>query len=146
VFTDTDAGGAAPSDFQRAAADADVLLAVELTSPATVAAVAEAASGRTVFLAFDAAAQLQSLIRLKDYRAEDGGILQRVAQSAPWTQTAKDRFVCVQTHIAAGDPRLQCGATVLGLLAGAQGDAYALNSSAFMPISCLAATGNCYGT
>ena len=96
MFTDTDAGVAAPSDFQRAAADADVLLAVELTSPTTVAAVAEAATGRTVFLAFDSAAQLQSLIRLKDYRAEDGGILQRVAQTAPWTQTAKDRWLLLQ--------------------------------------------------
>ena len=70
MFTDTNAGGVAPDDFRRAAADADVLLAVELTSPASVAAVALAAGGRTVFLAFDSAAQLQSLIRLKDYRAE----------------------------------------------------------------------------
>ena len=97
MFTDTNAGGVAPDDFRRAAADADVLLAVELTSPASVAAVALAAGGRTVFLAFDSAAQLQSLIRLKDYRAEDGGILQRVAENAPWTQTAKDRCACVDT-------------------------------------------------
>ena len=99
VFTDTeasDAGSAVPSEFQRAAGDADVLLAVELTSPASVAAVAEAASGRTVFLAFDSAPQLQSLTRLQDYRAEDGGILQRVAATAPWTQTAKDRCICFE--------------------------------------------------
>ena len=79
------------SEFQRAAAEADVLLAVELTSPASAAAVAQAAAGRTVFLAFDSAAELHSLIRLKDFRAEDGGLLQRVAETAPWTQTAKDR-------------------------------------------------------
>ena len=68
VFTDTaakDAGDTSPSPFQRAAADADVLLAVEIVAPSAAAAVAEAAAGRTVFLAFDSAPQLQSLIRLR---------------------------------------------------------------------------------
>ncbi len=68
VFTDAaaaDSGGTSIGDFQRAAADADVLLAVEVTEPSVAAAVAEAAAVRTVFLAFDSAPQLQSLIRLK---------------------------------------------------------------------------------
>ena len=63
VFTDTQC--LSVSTFQAAAQGADILLAIGVRSTAASEALAQIASAAPVFVAFDSAQQLQSLVKLK---------------------------------------------------------------------------------